>query len=105
MEYKSLQKLTRNGALALGLAVAAVLPVAAQQSNNANNSNTRVENTTRVVERDNDTDWGWLGLLGLLGLAGLLPKKRQVEVQQFRDVRTDQTGTGTGTTPGAGTNR
>jgi uncharacterized protein YceK len=32
------------------------------------------------VERDNDTDWGWLGLLGLLGLAGLIPRKRNVEV-------------------------
>ncbi len=99
MKYKDLQKMTRNGALVLGLAVAAVLPAAGQQANNANFSrNDRVENTTRVVERDNDFDWGWLGLLGLLGLAGLIPKKRQVEVQQFRDVRTDQTGqTGTGT--------
>jgi len=31
------------------------------------------------------------GLLGLLGLAGLVPKKRQVEVQQFQDTRDDQT--------------
>ena len=31
------------------------------------------------------------GLLGLLGLAGLLPKKRQVEVQQFKDTRNDET--------------
>jgi hypothetical protein len=51
--------------------------------------NNRTE--TRVVERDNDTDWGWLGLFGLLGLAGLLPKKRQVEVQQFKDTRNDET--------------
>ncbi len=106
MRHENLQKITRNGLLVLGLAVATVLPVAAQ-SNNVNNNNVRNDRndnttTTRVVERDNDTDWGWLGLLGLLGLAGLIPKKtRQVEVQQFRDVRTDQTtgqsNTGTGT--------
>ena len=34
-----------------------------------------VPRSLRTVERDNDTDWGWLGLLGLLGLAGLMPKK------------------------------
>jgi MYXO-CTERM domain-containing protein len=33
-----------------------------------------------TVERDDDFDWGWLGLLGLAGLAGLLPKKRTVEI-------------------------
>ncbi len=30
-------------------------------------------NVTR--ERDNDRDWGWIGLLGLAGLFGLMPKK------------------------------
>ena len=93
MRYKNLQKITRNGVFVLGLAIVTVLPVAAQPGN-ANNTN-RVETTTRTVERENDTDWGWLGLLGLLGLAGLLPKKRHVEVH---DNRTDQTRSGTGTT-------
>ncbi len=101
MKYEDLQKIARNCVLVVGLAVVTVLPAAAQSSN-ANVRNDRNDNTTRVVERDNDFDWGWLGLLGLLGLSGLLPKKRQVEVQQFRDNRTDQTGqTGSGT----GTNR
>jgi MYXO-CTERM domain-containing protein len=92
MKHMELQKITRNGVFILGLALVTVFPVAAQPSN-ANNTN-RVETTTRTVERDNDTDWGWLGLLGLAGLAGLLPKKRHVEV---RDNRTDQTRSGTGT--------
>jgi len=93
MKYKDLQKMIRNSVFVLGLAVVAVFPVAAQPGN-ANSTN-RVETTTRTVERDNDTDWGWLGLLGLAGLAGLMPKKRHVEV---RDNRTDQTGqTGSGT--------
>jgi hypothetical protein len=28
------------------------------------------------VERDDDTDWGWIGLLGLLGLFGLMKRDR-----------------------------
>lgn len=103
MGYKDLQRITRNGLLGLGLAFVTALPIAAQP--NTNNRNDRTDNTTttttRVVERDNGTDWGWLGLLGLLGLAGLLPKKRKVEVEQFRDTHADrpgQTGSSKGTT-------
>jgi hypothetical protein len=34
--------------------------------------------TTSVpaTNRDNDWDWGWLGLLGLIGLAGLMRRDR-----------------------------
>ncbi|PIG91792.1 WGxxGxxG family protein [Gloeocapsopsis sp. IPPAS B-1203] len=28
-----------------------------------------------VAERDNDFDWGWIGLVGLVGLFGLSGKK------------------------------
>jgi|GEM_PF-1296245 len=63
-------------------------------TNRADRGNDRTE-TTRVVERDNDFDWGWLGLLGLLGLAGLIPKKRKVEVQEFRDVNRSASNTET----------
>ena len=79
----------KQGALALILTILTIVSVSAQTGNTNATGNNRTE--TRVVERDNDTDWGWLGLLGLLGLAGLLPKKRQVEVQQFQDTRDDQT--------------
>jgi MYXO-CTERM domain-containing protein len=30
---------------------------------------------TRDVDRDDDFDWGWLGLLGLLGLGGLAGRR------------------------------
>lgn len=105
MGYENLRKIAGNAVLVLGLAAATVLPAAAQANNNNANRNDRNDNgtPTRVIEqRDDDTDWGWLGLLGLLGLAGLIPKKRHVEVQQFKDVRTDQTG---GTGPGTGAAR
>lgn len=40
----------------------------------------------RVVEtRDDDFDWGWLGLLGLIGLAGL---RRREEPRTYRETQT-----------------
>ncbi len=40
--------------------------------------------------RDNDFDWGWLGLIGLAGLAGLSGKKRSNDVT-YRDVNPRET--------------
>lgn len=33
---------------------------------------------TRDVDRDDDFDWGWLGLFGLLGLGGLAGRREHV---------------------------
>ena len=33
---------------------------------------------TLDVDRDDDFDWGWLGLLGLLGLGGLAGRREHV---------------------------
>lgn len=41
------------------------------------------EDATRNVTRDDDFDWGWLGLLGLIGLFGLTGARD-------RSVRTDR---------------
>lgn len=87
MKFLEIKRTLRVSAFVLGLAVITVMPTSAQ-TNSTNNNRT---DTTRVVERDNDTDWGWLGLLGLLGLAGLMPKKRTVEVHQNRDANTNRT--------------
>lgn len=86
MKGLSVKRIIGISALVLIFVFMTALPAFSQP--NANNNVGRGERaeTTRVVEqRDNDTDWGWLGLLGLLGLAGLIPKKRRVEVQEFRD--------------------
>ena len=122
MKILNVKEKMRAAALILGLAFTAVLPAFAQPNNN-NNSNSgsgaRAERTetartetqrTVVREEDNDTDWGWLGLLGLLGLAGLIPKKRRVEVQEFRDTRPETNqpttdGTTTDVREGTGTTR
>lgn len=85
-------------AFTLILGVMTISSIFAQTNTNSNNTNARSgdrADNTRVVERDDDTDWGWLGLLGLLGLAGLIPKKRKVEVQEFRDTGSNQPTSGT----------
>lgn len=40
--------------------------------------------TTMVTDRDNDRNWGWLGLLGLVGLLGL---KRSERDKMYGDSR------------------
>lgn len=80
------------------LAAAAILtvflatPAFAQATNPANNAvtapaspstmpgaNTTTNVPTTTVRRDDDTNWGWLGLLGLAGLAGLMPRRAKVQ--------------------------
>jgi hypothetical protein len=78
MKHFNIVKFARVGVLVLCLGFLAAVSVFAQGSNTNGTNANRTE--TRTVERDNDFDWGWLGLLGLAGLAGLLPKKRTVEV-------------------------
>lgn len=82
MKHFNVLKFARVGALVLCLTVLAAVSVFAQNGNTNGTGVTRTE--TRTVERDDDFDWGWLGLLGLAGLLGLLPKKRTVEVHENR---------------------
>ena len=65
-----LSKWIRGGVLALALVIC---PFAI--SNFAQNANTPVSGTPVQTARDDDRDWGWLGLIGLLGLAGLLRRR------------------------------
>ncbi|MDQ3259051.1 MAG: WGxxGxxG-CTERM domain-containing protein [Acidobacteriota bacterium] len=58
---------------------------ASAQTNTNGNYSAGTTQTTRTVERDDNTDWGWLGLLGLAGLAGLLKKPKQVVVDRTTD--------------------
>jgi MYXO-CTERM domain-containing protein len=90
MKFFNVKGTLRAFVFALSLLVVTI-PTFAQNNSNANANARggeradRSETPRTVVREDNDTDWGWLGLLGLLGLAGLIPKKRKVEVQEFRD--------------------
>jgi len=76
----------RAGVFTLGLAMLSLtMTASAQTTSNTNSMSTTPAQTTRVAERDDDTDWGWLGLLGLAGLAGLLKKPKQVVVDRTTD--------------------
>jgi hypothetical protein len=76
MKLSNVSKVVSAGVIAASLSmVPFTLPAQAQVA-----PGTEIEREpTGVieVERENDFDWGWLGLLGLLGLAGLAGKKRQ----------------------------
>lgn len=95
MKLLKVREIFGIGMLVLSLSVV----TSAQNANNSNarggDRNDRTETPRVVVREDNDTDWGWLGLLGLLGLAGLIPKKRRVEVQEFRDTNRPAANAGT----------
>ena len=93
MNEGRLLKFLRVGLLSLTLLAAAV-PMAAQNNDNANGNANHAADTrddrreVRTANRDDDNDWGWLGLLGLAGLLGLMPrKKREVHVRETNDVR------------------
>ncbi|HEX8281910.1 MAG TPA: WGxxGxxG family protein [Pyrinomonadaceae bacterium] len=98
------QKLTaavRAIALGFTLLAFASAPASAQSNNNnaagGSNNNATTNREERREDRrddrreyrgdrDDDRDWGWLGLLGLGGLLGLMPRKRVPVVHETRDV-------------------
>ena len=89
MNEGRLAKFLRVGLLSLTLLAVAV-PAAAQSNDNTNRAADTKDDRreVRVANRDDDKDWGWLGLLGLAGLLGLMPKKkREVHVRETHDVR------------------
>ena len=47
------------------------------------NPNSGMDNTT-VTDRDDNSNWGWLGLLGLAGLLGLKRSDREKMHDQVR---------------------
>jgi MYXO-CTERM domain-containing protein len=59
---------------------AAIPRVAAAQTP----ADTAARSTMPGDVRDNDTDWGWLGLLGLAGLLGLRRRDRTEHVEAPR---------------------
>jgi len=66
------QKLLPVSVIALGLACA--FPAAAQQGQQGSQQGSQQQSAAggqSAASRDDNTNWGWLGLLGLIGLAGL----------------------------------
>lgn len=88
MKISKLTKFVGTGLLAASVVVLPFnLPASAQSSTTGDNTTTTTAPTQGVdnTSRDNDFDWGWLGLLGLAGLAGLAGRKRPDEVRYRTD--------------------
>jgi hypothetical protein len=71
--------LVRVGVFALTLASISALSISAQSGTGGGSPGGQTtgggSGVTTTSNRDNDTDYGWIGLLGLVGLAGLLRKR------------------------------
>jgi hypothetical protein len=74
----NLSRFLRIGVLLSMLTFVSAAPIVAQSNGNGSGSRTAERDRDN---RDDKTDWGWIGLLGLLGLAGLIPKKRHVDLR------------------------
>lgn len=88
MKISNLTKFVGAGVLAASVAVVPFnLPASAQSSTTGDSTTTTTAPRQGVdnTNRDNDFDWGWLGLLGLAGLAGLAGRKRPDEVRYRTD--------------------
>lgn len=77
MKRSDLPKFVGAGILALSLTMMPLsLPASAQ--NNSGESNAPTLDTTPFQEtKDDNNNWGWLGLLGLIGLANLFRKPHE----------------------------
>ena len=88
MKISNLTKFVGTGLLTASVLVLPFHQPASAQSNTTGDNTTTTTAPSQGVDntsRDNDFDWGWLGLLGLAGLAGLAGRKRHEEVRYRTD--------------------
>lgn len=82
MKYSSLSKVVGAGALALSIAIVP-LAIPASAQNNAESNNPTLDTTPFQETKNDNNNFGWLGLLGLIGLANLLRQRK--EPARYRD--------------------
>ena len=74
MKRSNLPKILGAGVLALSLAIMPLSLPASAQSPSAESTAPTLDTTPFQETKDDNNNWGWLGLLGLIGLANLLRK-------------------------------
>ncbi len=92
-----LSKAISASALVIGLAATGV-PAFAQASpgttgTGATGTDTTTTTPVQTERRDDNFNWGWLGLLGLIGLAGLNGRKTHDDAVGYRDPNEARVGT------------
>ena len=83
VKKSDLSKVVGAGVLTLSMAILPLTLSASAQTGTTTENNPQLQGTDVVATRDNDFDWGWLGLIGLAGLAGLARKRE--EPTRYRD--------------------
>jgi len=94
MKNSNLSKIAGASLLALSLSLLpSQLPASAQNNNTTTTDNNKPTlDTTPFQETKNDNNnWGWLGLLGLIGLANLFRKDEHHEHRHETDSVTGTT--------------
>ena len=74
MKRSNLPKFVGAGVLALSLAIMPLSLPASAQSSSPESTAPTLDTTPFQETKDDNNNWGWLGLLGLIGLANLLRK-------------------------------
>ncbi|MCL1471762.1 WGxxGxxG family protein [Argonema antarcticum] len=86
MKRSKLSKIAGASVLALSLTILpSTLPAAAQNNPNIDRSGPTVDTTPFQETKDDNNNWGWLGLIGLIGLANLFRKEPERVVNHDRD--------------------
>ncbi len=76
MKRFNLSKVVGASVLSLSLAILPLsLPASAQTSTESNQPT--IDTTPFQETRDDNNNWGWLGLIGLIGLANLFRKPKE----------------------------
>ncbi len=90
MKSSNLSKIAGASVLALSLTILpSTLPASAQTNPNRNpnvdRSGPTVDTTPFQETKDDNNNWGWLGLIGLIGLANLFRKEPERVVNRDRE--------------------
>jgi len=79
--YKNMLGIVSHGVLLVALTIGSAF---AQDAGNTTSNTSPDARTASSRDRDNDFNWGWLGLLGLGGLAGLMRRDQDVRSRSTR---------------------
>jgi len=86
MKTSQISRMAGATFLALSLTMLPSTLPASAQNNTGDNQSPVVDTTPLQESKDDNNNWGWLGLLGLIGLANLFRKNKSTVAHHEPDV-------------------